>query len=83
LATAPAQASVGGLNENKLIEPNVLHARCHSVVAVASVDKRANVHVSRDSFATHPLQNGTDIRITKVPLCRENLVDDSALHHGL
>jgi site-specific recombinase XerD len=38
--------------------------------------------VSRDSFATHLLQNGTDIRITKVPLGCENLVDDSGLHHG-
>src|SRR5580704_16835060 len=55
------------------IDPTVLHAACRSAVKAAGLTKRVTLHTLRHSFATHLLENGTDIRIIQVLLGHNNL----------
>lgn len=54
-----------GRDPGKPIEPTVLNAACRSAVAATGLSKRVTVHTLRNSFATHLLENGTDIRIIR------------------
>jgi integrase/recombinase XerD len=60
-----------GRDEDHPIDQTVLHAACRSAVKAAGLTKRVTLHTLRHSFATHLLENGTDIRIIQ-----------SALHAG-
>jgi integrase/recombinase XerD len=62
-----------GRDEDHPIDPTVLHAACRSAVKAAGLTKRVTLHTLRHSFATHLLENGTDIRIIQVLLGHTNL----------
>jgi integrase/recombinase XerD len=55
------------------IDVTVLHAACRSARIAAGIDKSVSVHTLRHSFATHLLEQGTDIRIIQVLLGHNNL----------
>lgn len=62
-----------GRDANRPIDVQVLYSACRSARAAAGIDKRVTVHTLRHSFATHLLENGTDIRIIQVLLGHNNL----------
>ena len=62
-----------GRDEDHPIDPTVLHAACRSAAKAAGLIKRVPMHTLRHSFATHLLENGTDIRIIQVLLGHNNL----------
>src|ERR1700722_19961204 len=62
-----------GRDEGHPIDQPGLHAACRSAVKAAGLTKRVTLHTLRHSFATHLLENGTDIRIIQVLLGHNNL----------
>jgi len=62
-----------GRDKNRPIDVQVLYSACRSASTAAGLGKRVTVHTLRHSFATHLLENGTDIRIIQVLLGHNNL----------
>ena len=71
--TRPGEWLFPGRSPDKPIDVQVLHAACRSATKAAGLIKRVSVHTLRHSFATHLLENGTDIRIIQVLLGHNNL----------
>jgi integrase/recombinase XerD len=62
-----------GRDKSGPIDVQVLYSACRSAGTAAGLGKRVTVHTLRHSFATHLLENGTDIRIIQVLLGHNNL----------
>jgi site-specific recombinase XerD len=71
--TRPKHWLFPGRDQERPLEPNVLHAACRSARAAASLSKPVTVHTLRHTFATHLLENGVDVRVIQVLLEHANL----------
>ena len=56
-----------------------LNRACHAAAQMAEIDKRVSMHTLRHSFATHLLEQKTDIRVIQVLLGHKKL-DTTALY---
>jgi integrase/recombinase XerD len=71
--TRPRQWLFPGRNQERPLEPTVLHAACRSARQAAGLDKPVTVHTLRHTFATHLLESGADVRVIQVLLGHANL----------
>jgi hypothetical protein len=60
-------------DEERPLDPTVLHAACSSARVAAGLNKQVRVHTLPHSFATHLLDNGTDVPIIQVLLGHASL----------
>ncbi len=59
--------------------PRQLNRACHAAAQMAEINKRVSLHTLRHSFATHLLEQNTDIRVIQVLLGHAKL-DSTALY---
>jgi len=62
-----------GRDRNRPLDQQVLHTACKYARLAAGLTKPVTVHTLRHSFATHLLENGTNVRIIQVLLGHANL----------
>src|SRR5262245_59575391 len=61
------------------ITPRQLNRACHAAAQMAEINKRVSLHTLRHSFATHLLEQNTDIRVIQVLLGHAKL-ENTALY---
>jgi integrase/recombinase XerD len=62
-----------GQNPVNPLTPRQLNRACHAAAQMAEIDKPVSLHTLRHSFATHLLEQKTDIRVIQVLLGHANL----------
>jgi integrase/recombinase XerD len=68
-----------GQNRINPLTPRQLNRACHAAAQMAEIDKPVSLHTLRHSFATHLLEQKTDIRVIQVLLGHKKL-DTTALY---
>ena len=68
-----------GQNPVNPLTPRQLNRACHAAAQMAEIDKPVSLHTLRHSFATHLLEQKTDIRVIQVLLGHKEL-DTTALY---
>ena len=79
-AARPADWLFPSWRVNRHLTPASLQKACHDAARQAGLRKRVTVHTLRHSFATHLLENGTDIRVIQVLLGHQRI--DTTAHYA-
>ena len=78
-ATRPRGWLFPGRDPGQPMTTRQLNRACHAAAQMAGINKRVSLHTLRHSFATHLLEQNTDIRVIQVLLGHAKL-DSTALY---